>query len=106
MKNANRKMQNVNYKCKVTPQNQDLSERLLDFAVAIIKLTESLSKTYAGAHISKQLIRAGSSAGANYEESWGAESRNDFIHKMPIVLKRAERVPVLAQIDPKNTAVA
>jgi len=64
-----------------------MSERLLDFAVGIIKIEKELCKSYAGRHVYGQLFRAGSSCGANYEESVGAESKADFIHKTQIVLK-------------------
>jgi four helix bundle protein len=46
-----------------------------------------LNKNSIGSNISKQLLRAGTSAGANYEEACGAEGRADFIHKMQIILK-------------------
>ena len=65
----------------------DLSERLLDFAAQVVRLFPPLAKTGAGRHISAQLTRSATSAGANYEEACGAESRADFIHKMQIVLK-------------------
>jgi len=65
----------------------DISERLLDFAVRVIKLVNSLPKTIVGRHIASQLIRSGTSCGSNYEESRGAESRADFIHKLGIALK-------------------
>jgi four helix bundle protein len=64
-----------------------LAERLLDYGVAIIKLTTKLDNTFPGRHIAGQLFRSGTSAGANYEEACGAESRADFIHKLQIVLK-------------------
>lgn len=64
-----------------------MSERLLSFAAIIIKLEKNLCKTYAGRHIYGQLFRAGSSSGANYEESVAAESKADFIHKTQLVLK-------------------
>ena len=64
-----------------------LSERLLDFAVEVIKVVEKISKTFVGRQIAGQLIRSSTSAGANYEEACGAESRADFIHKLQIVLK-------------------
>ncbi|MBN2863228.1 MAG: four helix bundle protein [Bacteroidales bacterium] len=67
--------------------SDDLSERFLRFVVGIIKIERVLCKTYAGRHIYGQLFRAGSSAGANYEEARAAESRADFVHKMQIVLK-------------------
>ncbi|HSB04862.1 MAG TPA: four helix bundle protein [Thermodesulfobacteriota bacterium] len=64
-----------------------LSERLLDFAATLIKITDALPNTVAGRHVGGQLIRAGTSSGSNYEEACGAESRSDFAHKMSIVLK-------------------
>lgn len=67
--------------------NKIISERLLEYAAIIIKLENYLSKTIAGRHIYGQLLRSGSSSGANYEESVAAESRADFIHKTQIVLK-------------------
>ena len=66
---------------------KEISERLEDLAVAILQLIEKISKTYAGRHIAGQLVRASTSAGANYEEACGAESRADFVHKLQIVLK-------------------
>ncbi|HXX36184.1 MAG TPA: four helix bundle protein [Thermodesulfobacteriota bacterium] len=65
----------------------DLSGRLLDFTVEVIKVVNTLPETVPGRHVAKQMTRAGTSCGANYEEACGAESRPDFIHKMGIVLK-------------------
>jgi four helix bundle protein len=65
----------------------DLSERLLEFTIRIIKLVERIPKTRVGNHIAGQLLRCGTSPGPNYSEARGAESRNDFIHKMRIALK-------------------
>jgi len=65
----------------------DLSARLLDFAADCIKLSIRLSRTVPGKHIATQLLRAGSSAGANYHEACAAESRADFTHKLQLVLK-------------------
>lgn len=66
---------------------EQMVERLLEFAARIIKLDSKLCFTYTGKHIYGQLFRSGSSAGANYEESIGAESKADFIHKSQVVLK-------------------
>ena len=65
----------------------DLEERLIDFAVRIIRTAESLPKTRVGNHIAGQLIRGGTSPAPNYGEAQSAESRSDFIHKMKISLK-------------------
>ena len=64
-----------------------LSDRLLQYGARILRLSASLPKTEEGLHVRRQLLRSGTSAGANYQEACGAESRSDFIHKMQIVLK-------------------
>ena len=68
-------------------KGDDLAERLLAFTVHIIKLVGELPNTIVGRHIGGQLLRSGTSPGSNYEESRGAESRADFVHKLGIVLK-------------------
>ncbi len=65
----------------------DLHERLIDFAVIIINITKDVENSKAGNHLVGQIIRSGSSPSLNYSEAQSAESRNDFIHKMSIVLK-------------------
>ena len=74
-----------------TPGDQrkadELEQRLVDFAVRIIKLTTRLPKTPAGKHVAGQILRSGTSSAPNYGEARGAESRADFIHKLGIVLK-------------------
>jgi four helix bundle protein len=65
----------------------DLHERLIDFAVQIISITDNLKSTKAGNHLSGQIVRSGTSPSLNYSEAQSAESRNDFIHKMSVVLK-------------------
>ena len=72
----------------------DLEDRLIDFAVKVIKLTESLPKTKACTHISGQLIRCGTSPAPNYGEAKDAESRADFVHKMKICLKELRETRV------------
>jgi four helix bundle protein len=68
-------------------KTNQLSDRLLDFAVEVIKIANVLPNTVTGRHVGGQLIRAGTSGGSNYEEACGAESRSDFAHKMSLVLK-------------------
>ncbi len=65
----------------------NLDERLINFAVAIIDISEILPKSFAGNHIACQLVRCGTSPALNYGEAQSAESRNDFIHKMKISAK-------------------
>ena len=72
----------------------DLEERLIDFAVRIIRIAESLPKTKVGNHIAGQLIRCGTSPAPNYGEAQSAESRSDFIHKMKVCLKELRETKV------------
>ena len=66
----------------------DLEDRLINFGVTIIEVAESMNiKRYVGVHLSKQLIRSGTSPGIHYGEAQAAESRKDFVHKMKIILK-------------------
>jgi len=98
----------------------ELSDRFLEFGANIIKLTTNLYKTPEGRHIGGQLLRSGTSSGANYEEACGAESRRDFIHKLQITLKElkesfywlrlirkaalfSEKSPLLSSLLEKNT---
>ena len=65
----------------------DLEDRLIDFAVLIIKLVESLPNTKSANHLGGQLLRSGTSPSLNYGEAKAGESKNDFVHKMKVCLK-------------------
>ena len=85
----------------------DLDERLINFADAIIDVSEALPKTFAGNHIAGQLVRSGTSPALNYGEAQSAESRNDFIHKMKISAKELrETFNCLKIIQKKNWYMA
>ena len=68
-------------------KGDDISERLVAFAVRIIRLAQALPKSLVGRHIGGQVLRCGTSAGSNYEEARGAESRADFVHKLAVSWK-------------------
>ena len=76
----------------------NLEKRLIDFAVGIINVVEALPNTRAGNHIAGQLVRCGTSPAPNYGEAQSAESRNDFIHKIKIVLKELRETKVWLKI--------
>ena len=65
----------------------DLEERLLEFASAIIDLSEKLPTSRAGNHVAGQILRSGTSPYPNHGEAESAESRDDFIHKLKVCLK-------------------
>ena len=72
----------------------DLEDRLIEFAVRIIRLVDSLQKTKAGKHIAGQILRCGTSPAPNYGEAQGAESSADFVHKMKMCLKELRETKV------------
>lgn len=71
---------------------KDITKRTFDFAVGILKLVQSLNKQQYSADknvLTKQVLRSGTSVGANIEEAQSGQSRADFISKMSIALKEA-----------------
>lgn len=65
----------------------DINERLIEFAVNVIAICESVNSSRAGSHMVGQLLRSGTSPALNYGEAQSAESRSDFIHKLKIAVK-------------------
>src|SRR5258706_884062 len=63
-------------------------EKSLDFGVLIVKFCELLEEKRKYV-VAKQLLRSGTSIGANVFEAQHAESKADFIHKMKIAIKEA-----------------
>ena len=90
---------------KNRPQEYDLEDRLIDFAIAIINIVEALPNTRAVNHIAGQLVRSGTSPAPNYGEAQSAESRKDFIHKMKIALKELRETWVWLRIVHRKSLV-
>jgi four helix bundle protein len=78
---------NSSYSAMRDARQYDLEDRLLDFAVNVVELTDSFPITRSGNHIAGQLLRCGTSPLSNHGEVEAAESRKDFIHKLRICLK-------------------
>jgi four helix bundle protein len=72
----------------MTPE--ELKKRTKDFALKIINTVESLPKSKTGDVIGRQLLRSGTSVGANYRSACRARSSADFISKMTIVEEEAD----------------
>jgi len=66
-----------------------LEHRTKRFALKIIAFAATLPQSRTGNIIEYQLVKAGTSVGANYREANRAESRADFIHKIAIVEKES-----------------
>ena len=83
-------------------KGDDIQERLINFAIEIIKLSSSLPKTQAGRHIASQILRSGTAPAPNYAEARAAESTNDFIHKLKISLKELNETEIWLTIIVKG----
>ncbi|MGB7622222.1 MAG: four helix bundle protein [Terriglobia bacterium] len=69
---------------------EELKQRTKRFALCIFRLVESLPKRKTVDVISRQLLRSGTSVGANYRSACRAKSTADFISKMGIVEEEAD----------------
>ncbi|MEA2204447.1 MAG: hypothetical protein QOE77_1223 [Blastocatellia bacterium] len=88
---------------------KDIRERTFEFAVRIVKLCHELDKNPGvSRNLSRQLLNAGTSVGANSEEAQAAQSKPDFISKNSIALKEARethywlRLLIAAGIMPES----
>jgi len=76
----------------------DLEDRLIRFSIRMLTIAELLVKTRAGNHIAGQLERCGTSPSFNNGEAQAAESPEDFIHKLRVVLKELKETRVCLKI--------
>ena len=74
----------------MSDKKQKIQDRTLSFAVRVVKLCKFLSELNGVTRVLyKQLIRSGTSIGANVREAQSAQSDRDFLHKLEIALKEA-----------------
>jgi len=74
----------------MSEEPQEIAERAFEFAVRIVKLCQELDERPGVSRtLANQLLRSGTSVGANLEESKGGQSRADFLSKVSISLKEA-----------------
>ena len=64
---------------------QELRERTFEFGIRVVRAVQSLPRSDAAREIGRQLLRAGTSVGANYRAAARAKSRADFVAKLGIV---------------------
>ena len=81
----------------------DLENRLINFAILVLEITDNLPSKRSCSHLGDQLMRSGTSPALNYGEAQFAESRNDFIHKIKICLKELKESKIcLTIIERRN----
>jgi four helix bundle protein len=71
-------------------KHQNLQDRTKRFALNVVRLCERLPKDDTSRVIGRQLLRSGSSVGANYRAACRTRSKADFISKMGVVLEEAD----------------
>ncbi|MBI5399869.1 four helix bundle protein [Candidatus Saganbacteria bacterium] len=71
-------------------RNIDIHDRLLKFGIRIVMLSRILAKQLENRSIADQLIRSGTSVGANMQEADAASSKRDFINKVNISKKEIQ----------------
>jgi four helix bundle protein len=84
---ASAKTKDKSHKIKVEEMNNDLCERLFEFAVRVIEFLKTLPYSPENKIIRTQLSKSACSAGANYEESQSGSSKADFSNKVRISLR-------------------
>ena len=67
----------------------ELEARTKTFALRVIRFVAQLPRNRISDTLGRQLLRSGTSVGANYREANRAQSRSDFIHKIALVEKEA-----------------
>ena len=75
----------------------DLEERTAKFGEEVVRFTQKISKNEITRPLITQLVKAGTSIGANYCEADDAESSKDFKHKIAIAKKRGQRNKTLVK---------
>lgn len=76
-------------KLKMQNEKTLITEKSFELAVRIVRLCQYLKKNKKEYDLSRQLLRSGTSIGANVREAKHGESRPDFIHKLAIAQKEA-----------------
>ncbi len=73
----------------IVKENNIILEKSYNFALRIIKLYLHLRKQKVERELLIQLLKSGTSIGANVEEAIGAQSKSDFIHKISVAFKES-----------------
>lgn len=76
----------------------DLEDRLVRFAIGILEVCDLLPNSKAGHNLEHQLSKSGTAPALMYGEVQAAESRNDFIHKMKMLLKELRETKITLRI--------
>jgi four helix bundle protein len=96
------KTNNIKSKLQTTSTKYDLAERTAIFGEKIIDFTKSLPEDSVNKPLKSQIVRSGTSIGANYMEADAAESSLDFNHKIALCKKEAKETTYWFRIIAKS----
>lgn len=85
---------------------QDLGDRTTEFALRIVRMFTALPKTEEARTLGKQVLRSGTSIGANYREARRARSTAEFISKIGDCLKEADETDYWLELLVRGEIVA
>lgn len=83
----------------------NLEDRLVDYTCRMIEVVEALPKSRSGNYMAGQLIRSCHSPAFNYGEAQAAESPDDFLHKLRVVLKELKECRISLKIIIKKNYI-
>jgi len=86
-------------------KGDNIATRLRLFAAGAVRLCRRLPDDVAGKHIARQLVRAATGGGSNYEEARGAESLADVVHKLGIANKEVREALYWLQLSQEAALV-
>ncbi|MCF0208343.1 MAG: four helix bundle protein [Bacteroidaceae bacterium] len=84
----------------------EMKERTKQFALRILKMVDHLPHTIAGVAIAKQVVRSGTSPGANYRAACVAKSQKDFINKLKMVEEELDETIYWIEIIMESQLIA
>lgn len=91
---------------EVGNKKKDLRQRTKQFALRILRLYSALPQSTAAQILGKQLLRSGTSIGANYREAYRARSKAEFIAKTGICLGEAEETAYWLELLAEGEVIA
>jgi four helix bundle protein len=92
--------------CSMKKSDNTIVDKSFDFAIRIINLYKFVCEQRKEFVISKQILRSGTSIGANIREAQNAQSRPDFIHKMAIAQKECDETCYWLELFHKTSFIS
>jgi four helix bundle protein len=93
----------MNYEMKAeSKDDRDLRQRTKAFAIQVIRMFSTLPKSTEAQVLGKQVLRSGTSVGANYREAYRSRSKAEFIAKLGDCLKELDEKQLLVRTTGGN----